>query len=353
MKKIKINMYAGGLNIKGQGVGSAFYEQTDLVKEIPEFEVTINKRGKNKFDIRHIHTINPQFFFVQNKKRINVCYVHFVPEIDDGSLKMNKLFFSLYKRYVLRFYRKADEVVVVNPYFIKDLLAIGIPEERITYIPNFVSRETFYPMPKKEINELKEKYGFKKDDFVVLGVGQTQTRKGIIDFCKVAEKNPDMKFIWAGGFSFGKITAGYEEIKKLMDNPPKNMEFLGIVDRDEMNGLYNLSDLLFLPSYQELFPMTLLECINTKTPFVVRDLDLYKDIFLSDYLVGNDNEEFTKLLRKLKDDSEFKKLGIKYSVEIAKFYSKEHVKNLWKEYYERIYQKHYHKTLDYKKSKKK
>ena len=35
-----------------------------------------------------------------------------------------------------------------------------------------------------------------------------------------------MKFIWAGGFSFGKITAGYEEIKKLIDNPPKKHDFL-------------------------------------------------------------------------------------------------------------------------------
>ena len=96
-------------------------------------------------------------------------------------------------------------------------------------------------------------------------------------------------------------------MKKLKTDgqPTKEHGVLGIVD-DEMNGLYNLSDLLFLPSYQEFFPMTLLECINTKTPFVVRDLDLYKDIFLSDYLVGNDNEEFTKLLRKLKDDSSLK-----------------------------------------------
>ena len=60
-----------------------------------------------------------------------------------------------------------------------------------------------------------------------------------------------MKFIWAGGFSFGKITAGYDEIKKLIDNPPKNMTFLGIIDRSKMNALYNLSDVLFLPSFQE------------------------------------------------------------------------------------------------------
>ncbi len=352
MDKIKINMYAGGLNVKGQGVGSAFYEQTGLVSEIPEFEMTINKKHKNKFDIRHVHTVNPNFFFVQNKKRINVCYVHFVPDINDGSLKMNKLFFSIYKRYVLKFYRKADEVVVVNPYFIKDLLNIGIPEDRVTYIPNYVSKENFHVLDENTILKKREEYGLTKEDYVVLGVGQTQTRKGIIDFCKVAEMNPHMKFIWAGGFSFGKITAGYDEIKKLIDNPPKNMTFLGIIDRSKMNALYNLSDVLFLPSFQELFPMTLLECINTEKPFVVRDLDLYKDIFLSPYIVGTNNEEFSGLLNRLKDDEVFLQQARQYSIDIQHFYSKEHVKELWRKYYLRIYDKYPTKTLAHKKTKK-
>ena len=97
---------------------------------------------------------------------------------------MNKLFFSIYKHYVLKFYRKADEVVVVNPYFIKDLLNIGIPEDKITYIPNYVSKEHFHVLDEDSILKAREEYGLKKDDYVVLGVGQTQTRKGIVDFVK-------------------------------------------------------------------------------------------------------------------------------------------------------------------------
>ena len=40
-------------------------------------------------------------------------------------------------------------------------------------------------------------------------------------FAKLAEANPDIQFIWAGGFSFGKMTEGYAHFKKLIDNPPK------------------------------------------------------------------------------------------------------------------------------------
>lgn len=48
----------------------------------------------------------------------------------------------------------------------------------------------------------------------MLGAGQVQTRKGVLDFVDVAKKSPDVQFVWAGGFSFGRITDGYEELKK-------------------------------------------------------------------------------------------------------------------------------------------
>ncbi len=343
MEKLKVNMYAGGLNIEGQGVGANFFEQVDLVKKIDSLDITINGKNPKKYDINHFHTVNPSFYFKFRKRKINVCYVHFIPDKDDGSLKMPKWMFGPYKWYVLKFYKKADEVIVVNPYYIKDLEKIGIPKDKITYIPNFVSAEKFHPLPKEDIDKIKEEFLIPKDKFVVLGVGQTQTRKGVIDFAKVAEENPDIYFVWAGGFSFGKITSGYEEIKKIMDNPPANLKFLGIVPRARMNEIFNVADMLFLPSYQELFPMTLLECINVEKPFLVRDLDLYKDIFLSPYLVGHSNEEFSKLINRIKDDKTFNETVKKYSIDIRDFYSEGHVKQLWEEYYYRIYNKYSHK----------
>lgn len=345
MNKIKINMYADGLDIKGQGVGSASIEQMEMVKNIEEFDVVIKKRGKNKCDIRHVHTINPGNFFLFNKKRINVCDVHFIPEIDDGSLKMPRFLFKPYRWYTLKFYRRADEIVVVNPYFIDDLLKIGIPREKITYVPNVVSKTRFHKIDDEARNKVREQYNLDKNAFVVLGVGQTQTRKGIQDFVKIAERNPDMTFIWAGGFTFGKITAGYEEIKKMMDNPPSNMKFLGIIDRKDMNDLYNACDVLFLPSYQELFPMTLLECINCDKPFLVRDLELYDRIFSKDYIKGTNNDEFEQILIKMKDDPKFYQEASNKSIELAKFYSVENVTKLWKDYYTRIYQKYPSKVL--------
>ena len=340
MKELKVNMYAGGLNVKGQGVGSNFFEQVDMVKGLETLEVTVNGRNPSKYDINHFHTINPNFFFKYKKKNINVCYVHFVPEYDDGSLKMPKWMFNCYRWYVLKFYKKADEVIVVNPYFVKDLLNIGIPREKITYIPNSVNDKVFHPISEDEIIKAKEEFEIPKDKFVVLGVGQTQTRKGIADFAQVAKENPNTQFVWAGGFSFGKLTAGYDEIKAIIDNPPKNLKFLGIVDRSKMNAIFNMSDILFLPSYQELFPMTLLECVNVEKPFLVRDLDLYKDIFLTDYLVGNNNEEFSFLINELKNKPSFYEKAKNDSLKIKDFYSFNNVRKIWDKYYKEVYDKY-------------
>lgn len=349
MDQIKINVYAKGLDIKGQGVGSATIEQIEMIKKIPSFDVVVNKRGKNKCDIRHIHTVQPSFYSKINKKRATICDVHFIPEKDDGSLKMPKLIFGLYRKYVLKFYRKCDEIIVVNPYFIDDLIKIGISKERVTYIPNVVSKTRFHPISEEERNKVREKYNLDKNAFVVLGVGQTQTRKGIQDFVNIAKENKDMTFIWAGGFTFGKITAGYDEIKKMMDNPPENMKFLGIIDRKDMNDLYNACDVLFLPSYQELFPMTLLECINCDKPFLVRDLELYDKIFTKEYIKGTNNEEFISILKQLKDDPDFYLKAKNISIELAKYYSVENVTKLWEEYYSRIYQKYQNRIKNKKK----
>ncbi|MGP1413723.1 MAG: glycosyltransferase family 4 protein [Bacillales bacterium] len=340
MNKIKINMYSKAETVDGQGVSSAYKEQISIIRDIDEFKMDINNFNFNDCHIRHFHTINPRFYGKIKKNRVNVCYVHFIPEMNDGSLKLPKWLFKMYKKYTLKFYNKNDELVVVNPYFIKELEKNGINKEKVTYIPNYVSKDRFKPYNKIKINELKKKFDIPLDKFVVLGVGQTQLRKGVLDFYEVAKNNPDMLFLWAGGFSFGKITAGYKEIKEAIDNPLPNLKFLGIIDRSEMNDYYNVCDVMFLPSYQELFPMTILEAVNLNKPVLLRDLELYEEILLNKYIKGNNNKEFSDLLNRLKTDKEFYREGEIISHRISEFYSRENITKLWKNYYRELVEKY-------------
>lgn len=337
MSKIRINMLSKADSVEGQGVGSAYIEQVNLLKDGASdiFDIKIN--DKNDADIIHIHSINPEFYFkMKRTKGVSVCYVHFLPHTLDGSIKLPKPIFNIFKKYVIKFYNTADNLVVVNPIFIKDLEKYNIKRDKITYIPNYVSKENFYKLDKKRVEEVREELGIDKDSFVVLGVGQIQTRKGVLDFVDVAKKMPDVTFVWCGGFSFGHITDGYEELKKVYENPPSNVKFLGIVPRDRMNLMFNMADLLFMPSYNELFPMAILEAVNIGIPLLLRDLDLYKDILFSKYLSGNNVEEFVSSIDSLRKDKKLYNEQSKLSLSISEYYSKENVLRIWINYYKSI-----------------
>lgn len=336
-KKIKINMLSMADSVDGQGVGSAYLELMKLLQEDgkEDFEIYLNK-GTN-FDIIHAHTIEPRNYFkLKFSKNPTVAYVHFLPDTLDGSIKLPKFIFKIFKKYVISFYKSADYLVVVNPIFKKDMIKAGLDVNKITYIPNFVSKEKFFPKKKNEIAKIRKKYQLKEDGFVVLGAGQVQNRKGVLDFIEVAKTLPDITFIWAGGFSFGKITDGHRELKQVMDHPPKNVKFLGIIPREDMNDLYNAADLLFVPSYNELFPMTILEAVNTDTPILLRNLELYEDILFKKYLQADNNQKFAQLIKKLKEDKKLYQQQIENAKYIANFYSKEHVYQMWKEFYQSI-----------------
>lgn len=202
MHKIRINMLSNADKVRGQGVGSAYLEQVALVKnELSDyFDVVIN--DSKPADIIHCHTILPQYLMkMKRNKGINVAYVHFLPDTLDGSIQLPHSALTVFKKYITHFYNTADYLIVVNPIFIKDLVRFGIDEHKIKYIPNFVSKETFYKQEKEHIQQMRSQYHIDENAFVVLGVGQVQTRKGVKDFIEVAKKLPDITFVWAGGFS--------------------------------------------------------------------------------------------------------------------------------------------------------
>ncbi len=341
MEKIRINMLSSADKVDGQGVGSAYLEQVNLIKEGAgdRFEVTIN--GSMDCDIQHIHTVDPQNYLkMKASKAASVAYVHFLPDTLDGSIELPKAVFKIFKKYVIELYKAADYLIVVNPIFMDALAKYGIKREKMVYIPNYVSKDDFYRKPKEEVNALRDRYGIAHDAFVVIGVGQVQTRKGVLDFVEVAKQRPDITFVWSGGFSFGRITDGYEELKKIVDHPPVNVKFIGIIPREQMNDIYNIADVLFMPSYNELFPMAILEAVNLHKPLLLRDLALYEDILFHNYLAGKDNTEFAQLLTQLQNDPQFYQKSEAMSQAISDYYSKENVLRIWIDFYTKVHETH-------------
>ncbi|MNI75173.1 Alpha-galactosylglucosyldiacylglycerol synthase [compost metagenome] len=122
-----------------------------------------------------------------------------------------------------------------------------------------------------------------------------------------------------------------------MENPPDNVKFLGIIPREEMNNIYNISDVMFLASYEELFPMTILESANCKIPILLRDIELYKGILDGYYIKGTNNDEFVEAIENLKTDETFYNKASQKAGLCSKYYSEENVTKMWRSYYNKIY----------------
>ena len=330
-RNIKIRVFSKANTVPGQGVGAAYLEQLNLIKQSPHL-IVLKPNEKNP-DLVHIHTINFRYWLAMLFIKIpRVVYVHFLPSTLSSSIKLPKLIFIILKWYVKVFYNTASHLVVVNPIFIQPLIKLGIKKERITFIPNYVDESKF--VMNTSIASIRKNWQFKR--FTVLGVGQVQHRKGVLDFVEVAKKLPGIDFVWAGGFSFKGMTAGYDELKKIMEQPPSNVRFLGIVPREKMNELYHGCDLFFLPSFDELMPMSVLEAAVCDKPILLRDLELYEPVFFKHYLSAHNVDGFVKIIEQLSTNKEFYQQSLEHPQWLKNYYRKDAILKQWEDYYQEV-----------------
>ena len=337
-----INMRSSADRVKGQGVGACYEEQVRLVKDGLPANFKVFENSMKICDIMHYHTVNFRYYIerlIRGRKAVNVGYVHFLPDTMDDSLKLNWLFRKVFYSYLIHFYNSMDYLVMVNPCIIETIKKYDLNRPKLLCIPNFVSRDHFYPIEREEVPGLRQRFGLPQDTFIVLGVGQLQTRKGIFDFVETARKTPEILFVWAGGFSFGKISDGYEEIKALTENPPENVRFIGMIERSDMNALYNAADLMFLPSFDELFPMSILEALACKKPVLLRDIEVYRGILFDHYLRADDSDGFSQALRQISEDPAVYTKWCEEAWACHKKYDEEGILRMWENFYTAAYNK--------------
>ena len=93
-----------------------------------------------------------------------------------------------------------------------------------------------------------------------------------------------------------------------------------------------------LPSFDELFPMSVLEAFSCGTPVLLRDLELYKAIIDGYYLEGSG---FTELNAQVKNVANHPEILAKYKVLSKKAsdkYSEENLAKIWRDFYNSQYE---------------
>ena len=305
--------------MKATGVHTAFMDHVELLKENNDLEVVVNDEGTG--DIFHSHTYGPYYLWKGRKyKGRRVFTAHVIPDSIKGSLPLSWLFMPLIRLGLKMVYSYADICIAISPMVEKAIIATGA-KTRIVKIFNPVHVDRW---KRTEGTRKKGRQMLKltENEFIVLGVGQLISRKGIEDFLDIAKAIPEVKFVWAGGRPFKRFTEGIKRINGRLDDAGKNVIYIGQVDLEDMPFIYAAADLMLFPSYQENCPLAPVEAAASGMPVIYRDIEEYRSLYENPYIKAGSTEEFIALTKRMIEDNQFYNEGLKISEQLLRQFDK-------------------------------
>lgn len=299
--KINVCSETKMLNMKGEGVNTAFLNCVELLQEADDVEVLVNNEGLG--DIMHSHTYGPYYFWRGMKyKGKRVHSVHVIPDSIKNSIPGARLFMPFAKWYFKKVFSYADICIAISPMVEEAIKDLGA-ETKIIRLNNPLLVDNW-----KRTSELRAKgraiLGLKENDFCVLGVGQLEGRKGCGDFIEIGKQVPEAQFRWIGGRPFGLMTEGILKLNRQIMHAPSNILFSGMFPLTEMPALYAAGDLFLFPSYQENCPLAPMEAAASGMPVIYRNINEYNLLYRNKYLKANSNEEFVDFVQRLMNNEE-------------------------------------------------
>ena len=303
---MKVLLYFEKANaLKQSGIGRALRHQKKALESIG-VEVTLDP--KDSYDIAHINTLfNKSYKLLKkcNKKNIPVI-VHGHSTVEDfrESFRCWKLVKGSFYRCLFKMYRNAKYIITPTPYS-KNLIENykGV-NAKVFALSNGIDLDE-YAHNEESIKKFREHFNLKDNDKVVIGVGLFFHRKGIEDFFSVAEKMPDVKFIWFGNLA--KILT-QPRILKAIKNRPSNVIMPGYIDGAIIKGAFQNANCLLFPSFEETEGIVVLEALASKIPVIVRNIGVYDPWLVNNVncLKANDVDGFIdKINYCLKNDTKY------------------------------------------------
>ena len=273
---MKILLYAEGLKTIGKsGLGKAIKHQMKALED-ENIEYTLNP--KEDYDILHINTWFLKSYFVAKKakrkgKRI-VYHAHSTEEDYKNGFILAKQTSKLVKWWLIKCYKLGD-VIVTPTVYSKRLLEgyKGLENKKIYAISNGIDLD-FFKANKDYGKEFREKYGFKENDKVIVGIGLYIERKGIVDFVELAKRLPEYKFIW---FGYSPLAAATHPVRQAVNTKLDNLTFAGYVEKDMIRAALNGCNLYLFPTLEETEGIPIIEAMACKTPSIVRDIPIFDE----------------------------------------------------------------------------
>lgn len=235
-----------------------------IIEQQSRYDLSILKRlvhfiTEGSFDIVHTHGARANFIFGAIHKKaaaIWVTTVHSDPTLDF----MNRgLKGTIFTKLNIASLKKVDHLILVSDSLEQPLLNMGLKKEKMTIIYNGIQFETdeVEPMSKNEV-------------FTLTCVARLHLIKG---------HEVLLKSLAAAHFTdFSLHLVGDGELKPTLEqmvqdlNLKNQVQFHGFLNPAQVATRIAQSDVTVLASYNEGFPLVLLESAKQKVPFIATDV---------------------------------------------------------------------------------
>lgn len=168
--------------------------------------------------------------------------------------------------------KAADQIITVS-YAMKDeLTKLGFPKDKIQVCYNGVDQEKYAPetLNAEEIRKLRESYGVKEEDQMILFIGRLVGVKGvdklIMSMPYVLQKKPNAKLVIVGLGDLQDYLENLVKTMKLQDSVKFCFDF---IPEEKRILHYGACDVAVFPSLYEPFGIVALEAMSMECPVVV------------------------------------------------------------------------------------
>ncbi len=136
-------------------------------------------------------------------------------------------------------YRNADKIIVISEDFKRNIMAKGVPEEKIVVVYNWVDEEAVKHVPREE-NKLFDMYGLDRKKFYITysgNIGLTQNMDMLLEVAKELGEDPNIQFVLIGEGAYKKRV---EEI--IAEKNIGNVTLLPFQPYEDISHVFSLGD---------------------------------------------------------------------------------------------------------------
>lgn len=136
-------------------------------------------------------------------------------------------------------YRNADKIIVISEDFKKNIMAKGVPEEKIVVVYNWVDEEAVKHISREE-NKLFDKYNLDRSKFYVTysgNIGLTQNMDMLLEVAKELEAESDIHFVLIGEGAYKEKVTEIIQEKEI-----KNVTLLPFQPYEDISHVFSLGD---------------------------------------------------------------------------------------------------------------